>query len=516
MARSSHSRKSRDFLVCKPLGHIAPRVQAIGPERFGVVCVDCAKLRSKFFLCDFFGKVLLEPTILPHTQPEFNNAIQRIRSLLAEHACADSIVAIERTGIYHRPVQQAFRQAGFEIRLVHPFASKQYRQVADPGNKTDDTDLAAIFRAAVNGFGLLEPVWPDPFQQLQCLIRQRRDLVQKSSLLRCQIHQLLCLLMPGYVESFNDHFFDSPIALFLAQQTGSAKALLQMDLLALQQLVQPRRCRTSTLARILDWARSAPPEPHPQTPILLQSLKRLEEDRSQKTKQITALEAQIAHVLCRTGYTLLLALPGINVVGASELAGELGPIEHYADANRITGRAGLAPSRYQSDQVDRANGPLRRRANRRIRHALLQAADNLIRHNHYYLAKADRWRRDKKSPGWIHVKIAKSFSRLLFVLLSNRCLYPHPACQARHYILDKLMAFHRDHDTPMSLVMQDLEEAARHFPKTLLQEEGQALKDQLKHINERRRGPVPLASLIPQVLARLGLVDVQSKTEDLG
>ena len=34
---------------------------------------------------------------------------------------------------------------------------KQLRLPAHPGNKTDDTDLAAIQRAAVNGFGLIEP-----------------------------------------------------------------------------------------------------------------------------------------------------------------------------------------------------------------------------------------------------------------------------------------------------------------------------------------------------------------------
>lgn len=520
MSRSSRSRLSRDFLVCKPLGQFTHRVQAVGPDHFGVLCLDCAKLRSKFLLCNFFGNVLIEPTLLPHTRSDFDAAITRIRSTMAQHAIRDSIVAIERTGNYHRPVQDAFRRAGLETRLVHPFASKQYRQAADPGNKTDDTDLAAIFRAAVNGFGLIEPTWPDVFEQLRWLIRQRRDLVQKSSLLRCQIHEVLCVLMPGYVESFRDHFFDSPVALLLAQQTGSAQAILDLGLLGLQQLLSaltpPRGCRLDTLTRILQWAGNAPSEPHPQRDLLLSSLQRLEDDRMHKTQQITALEAQIAHRLCRTSYVLLLALPGINVVGASELAGEIGPIEHYANANRITGRAGLAPSRYQSDTVDRANGPLRKRGNRRVRHALLQAADNLIRHNHHYLAKADGWRKQRKSPGWIHVKIAKSFSRLLFVILTNRCLYPHPACQAKHYILDKLMAFHRDCDTPMSLVMQDLEQAARHFPKTLLQEEGAALKAQLKQINKRRRGPVTLTSLIPQVLARLGLGEIQSVSEDLG
>ncbi|MEZ6130214.1 MAG: transposase [Planctomycetaceae bacterium] len=50
--------------------------------------------------------------------------------------------------------------------------------------------------------------------------------------------------------------------------------------------------------------------------------------------------------------------PGINVVSAAELAGEMGPIENYASSKSIAGRAGLFPSRYQSDEVDRGGNLL--------------------------------------------------------------------------------------------------------------------------------------------------------------
>ena len=58
----------------------------------------------------------------------------------------------------------------------------------------------------------------------------------------------------------------------------------------------------------------------------------------------------------QTPYVRLLALPGINVVLASEFAGEAGPMVHYATPRVITGRAGMYPRRYQSDEVDLASG----------------------------------------------------------------------------------------------------------------------------------------------------------------
>ena len=62
---------------------------------------------------------------------------------------------------------------------------------------------------------------------------------------------------------------------------------------------------------------------------------------------------------------LLLGIVGINVVSAGEFAGEMGPIGHYTKGRAITGRAGLFPSRHQSDQVDHRDGALIRGQPRR-------------------------------------------------------------------------------------------------------------------------------------------------------
>ena len=60
--KSRKSGKSVPALLGKPNGVIQPRVQQVGPERFGIVAVDCAKARSKWMFCDFYGKVLIPPT----------------------------------------------------------------------------------------------------------------------------------------------------------------------------------------------------------------------------------------------------------------------------------------------------------------------------------------------------------------------------------------------------------------------------------------------------------------------
>src|SRR5262245_11075077 len=133
---SMSRRPRRPTSVAKPSGSIHPRVQAVGPEHFGTVAVDCAKARSKWMLTDFYGKILIEPTVVEHTRRGLDDFTARIRRAMADHDLRDLIVAIERTGNYHAPVKRAVVAAGLEARIVHPLPSKQFRPPAAPGHHT--------------------------------------------------------------------------------------------------------------------------------------------------------------------------------------------------------------------------------------------------------------------------------------------------------------------------------------------------------------------------------------------
>ncbi len=160
-------RPARVIHLGKPQGLLAPRVQAVGPEHFGIVAVDPAKARSYWMLADFYGRVLIPVTVVEHNQPGFETAIAQLRQAIATHDLRDQVVAIEQTGAYHRPVQRAYAAAGFEARIVHPSISRHFRQAGSYDIKTDPTDLEGIFRAAINGFGLQQPTWDPLYTALQ-------------------------------------------------------------------------------------------------------------------------------------------------------------------------------------------------------------------------------------------------------------------------------------------------------------------------------------------------------------
>jgi hypothetical protein len=321
--------------------------------------------------------------------------------------------------------------------------------------------------------------------------------------------------MPAYAELFC-HLWESPAPLIVARQTTSAAAVRTAGLAGLQAILAKEgvHYQQKTLATILAWAEQAPPG-HPHSSDLRHILCALDDDSLAKTRQINDLERTLAALIAALPYAVLLAIPGINVVTVADLAGELGPMEFYRDANAMTGRAALMPSRYQSDQVDHANGPLRRRGNRRLRAVLMQAADNLVNANHYFAAQAAPWRRLGKDERWIRVKVAKRFSRLVYAMVAGKQIFPHPCCQQRHSLLQKLLAFHSEHKTPPAQLRADLEAVVTQLPAANYAEEAKPLQQELDK-RAKRRGPQPLAEIIPIVLARLGVAKVESTHEGAG
>ena len=513
MSRSSHRRHRRPprQVIQKPRGTFHPRVQRVGPEHFGIFCIDPAKARSKGMLTDFFGNILLPPTFFDHNRDAFQATITQVRQAMHDHDLRDLIVAIERTGRYHRPPQQAFATAGFETRIVHPFTTKTFRQPSDPSYKTDDTDLPAIHRATINGFALVELGLDEFWTTFQILIRHRRELVDKTVALRAEIGEYLDAAFPGFAACFEDvwdshcawhllRHFDTPAAIQAAGFEGLARCLKTAGI----------RFQRPTLDTILHWAATAP-APDLGAASRHRCLLTLEDDRTQKNREIMALERDIAATLVRTPYILLLSAPGINVVSAADVAGEMGPIEHYANHRAITGRAGLRPARYQSDKVDHADGPLVRCCNHRLRAALLGVAPNLLKWNHHFEVLALSWQAAGKDPRLNHVKVASGFCRIAFQMVAGRQVFRHPAVQGRDYILKKLMAFHREHDTEAPALLRDLQAALGQVPRREYAAEAVPLQEELTKIQEGgRRGPQVLGDILPIVLARLGVGAVQS------
>ncbi len=214
--------------------------------------------------------------------------------------------------------------------------------------------------------------------------------------------------------------FESNIVLLIARHTGSASVLSQTGIAGLTKILQQGNVPFQrSLHKLIAWAARAA-ESLDHADIHQRIWTELDDDRQAKGCGIARLEQEIAGLLATTPYVLLMGIPGINVVSAGEFAGEAGPISNYATPRSITGRAGLYPSRYQSDQVDHANGPLVSSANRTLRNAIMLIADNLVVCNAYFKALGKMWSAAGRDPRAVRVRVACRFCRIAYHMVAGR------------------------------------------------------------------------------------------------
>lgn len=498
--RSLKSTKSR--YIGKPAGLIQERVQAVGPTHFGIIAVDCAKRRSKWMLCDFYGKVLIEPTTVEHNAGALKAMTDQLKIACQEFGIKDSIAAVEMTGIYHRPVQATLRKAAFDTRTVHPFASKHYRKPLHPDIKTDDNDLEAIFYAAINGYGLSILPVNDTYKSLLALARHRRNLVKQRARLQVQIRALMHQTMPGYADLFeDDKLFNKSIAIHIANHYLSASHIARhgSDGMAKYLKQQKIRFQSKTLDRIASWAATAA-EPSALATMLTEQWKQLDKLRELLTQQVDSTEQEMAKFLAKTPYVLLLSITGINVVSAAGLAGEAGPIEHYASARALNGRAGLFPSRYQSDGVD-IQTSVARTCNRRLRAAAMMVAENLIKCHPYYRGLSALWTTRKVDPRDRRCRVANRAMRMVFQLVGGRQVWRGKGVD-REAILFKLREFHRVHSSPIQQAVADMTETFQWLPKSTYASEAKPLSEL---VGKRQRGTASIGNLLLPLLIRLGV-----------
>jgi len=297
-----------------------------------------------------------------------------------------------------------------------------------------------------------------------------------------------------------------PLLEAIASRGGSVDVIREADEKELGRWLKDRgiRFQKQTIQRVIVWAAGAAASDS-MAAAYTRVWVSLLADWQAKQREITELERELARLLAQTPYLLLLSHPGINVVCASELAAEMGPIENYASCKSISGRAGLYPSRYQSDQVDRG-GKLSKFRNSRLRQALLLTADNVIARNTWWNEKATKWRDQGHNGRDIRCRIANRLTRTIYQMVFARQLYRHASRLDRSYVLEKLMTFQRERHAPPVEVLATLEHAAEMIPA------GDRLKEAVplqaayaRSSRSRRGGPQPVAALLVPVLARLGI-----------
>lgn len=130
----------------------------------------------------------------------------------------------------------------------------------------------------------------------------------------------------------------------------------------------------------------------------------------------------------------LTSIPGIGMVFAAGITGEVGNIGHYPLEKNLASYAGLTWSKFQSGEFTAESTHIKQ-GNQYLRYYLVQAANSLRIHNEeykkYYLKKYDEVSIHKHKRAL--VLTARKLVRLIYAMLRDKRLYsPKEQEEKRH------------------------------------------------------------------------------------
>jgi hypothetical protein len=173
------------------------------------------------------------------------------------HGVLDLAAAVEMSGSHYETVKRVLSKH-WTVRMIHPFTTKQLRQPASPGVKTDDADLDAMTRAMISGYSYEEAELPPFYEEWRMFCRNRIDYVEERVQIMQRCMERIEANMPGITTVFKDIWKRKGV-LAVVRYLGGARKILDAGEDGIRKMLRERKVKmaSSTIFKILAWAENA-------------------------------------------------------------------------------------------------------------------------------------------------------------------------------------------------------------------------------------------------------------------
>lgn len=291
----------------------------------------------------------------------------------AERIC----FGFEPTGHYWKPLAHYLVQHGVEVFFIKTTALGAMRELTDSTNsKTDDRDAVTLAHLVRENKVLKSPVPEGTWRELRGLAKHRETLREGHSALLSRLRAWIDTFFPELSGAFSS--IDAVGLRRLLEEAPSPEDLTRKGQewlsLNLKRWMRKGRTAEKKAKRIMDAAMESIGIPVlPGDRRRLSGILVLLEHYAQELK---TTEKEMERALHETGYAqILLSFPGVGVVSAATLLGELGNPANYENAGEWVSMAGIDPSEWSSGK-------------RKSRRKISKKGRPLLRTTLYFMAMA--------------------------------------------------------------------------------------------------------------------------------
>ena len=401
------------------------RVREVPPARCLVVPVDVGKTAAMALVADIGGEMIVRPFRFALNTTGFAEFAASVTFARVQRDALVCRVGVESAGHYHRTFVSRLVAAGFEVVELNPAAvTKAREQQLSARLKTDERDLAAMVELLARGSGRPPQSRDDAMIEQAAWVAHRRRKWRAHVQLRQQIHAQLDLVFPGLAGCFAN-LLDAKSGWVIVRDIPSPERIVRLGDDRLRAYVQRRGVRMTRrkAAEIVDAARIVLALPKAERATLERILAADIALLGEVEEQLHHAETELEHVITDTPANVLLSLPGVGVLRASNYGAALGDPFRFTNSGAAYRFAGLIPARYESAGTARQGLGITKAGSVELRQAIIDLGMGLTNHEPDFAAYRAQLRAAGKKHHVAQVAVGHRAHRLAFAMIRSQDRY---------------------------------------------------------------------------------------------
>lgn len=295
----------------------------------------------------------------------------------------DSLICMEATGHYWRNLAASLASAGFSVSVVDPMQIEAFRKAETVRKvKTDKTDALLIadfarFKNLEANYSCLDT------EGLKRLTRYRSHLIHERTQLKNKLSAAIHELFPALPKLLGG--ISSASFLALVSAYSSPSAILKTDVSVLGELlsVASRGRFGVEKAELLQEFAASNIGPNDDAALAFE-VSHLAEMILFYNGKVADLEREISSLVSETDAKLLQSIPGVGVLGAAVILGEISDPTRFKNAKALMAYSGMDATVRQSGKYEGMAAHMSKRGCSYLRYMLMLCADAARRNDPYF------------------------------------------------------------------------------------------------------------------------------------
>ena len=380
-----------------------------------IIGIDIGKNHHEASIVDLQGHPIGHSLRFSNT----HKGADKLMAHIARHIPNESFLfGMEATGHYWYSIYSFLKSKGFTVHVINPIQSNSIRSLFIRQTKNDSKDSFLIAEVIRFGQFTTTSLANENLLSMRQLCRYRYSVIDCRTEIKLRISTIQEQIFPEYEKQFSTLWGNTSMGILETYITPDKIANAPID--ELFSLIKDKSHNKLTMRKALSIKEAAADTfgiKIAQNAFAFQ-LNQLFERLNFLNDQIEQLDAEIIKYY-ETFECYLHTIPGVGIIAAATILGEIGDIRRFKNSSALVAYAGIDPSVKQSGEFNSTHNHMSKRGSPYLRHAIFLAATTCTFHDSplhaYYKKKRDQGKHHLTAAG----AVAHKLTTLIYAVLRD-------------------------------------------------------------------------------------------------